>query len=77
MGAIELPRAGVDGARLDRAGEIIHCQPARGQRRGVGLDSNRALDAVNVHLRNARQDVDTLRDNGGRVFVEIPVCHRV
>ena len=77
MHAIELPCAGIDGASFDRAGEIIHCQPARSQRRGVGFDSNRALDAVNVHLRDAGQDVDTLRDNGGRIFVEVPVCHRV
>ena len=77
MRSVELSRAGIDGSRFDRAGQIIHRQTPRSQRRRVGLDSNCTLHAVNVHLRNAGQDVDALRDDRGRIFVQVPVCQRV
>ena len=69
MRTIKLSCAGIDGSRFDRAGQIVHRQGARCERRGVRLDANRTLHAVNVHLRNARQDVDALRYNGGRIFI--------
>ena len=69
MRAIELSCAGIDCARFDRAGQIIHCQTAHSQRRRIGFDSNRALHSVNVHLRNTWQNVDPLCDNRGRVLI--------
>ncbi|KAG0506141.1 MAG: hypothetical protein Udaeo_04880 [Candidatus Udaeobacter sp.] len=77
MLAIELSCAGIDRSRFDRAGKIVHRQGARCECRGVRLDANRALHSVNVHLRNARQDVDTLRYNGGRIFIKVSIGQRV
>ena len=77
MRTVELSCAGIDCARFDRAGQIIHRQTAHSQRRWIGLDSNRALHSVNVHLRNTRQNVDALRHNRGRVLVQVPVGQRV
>ena len=67
--AIELPRAGVNRAGFDRAGEIINGQSASRQRRRVGLDANGALHAIDVDLRHARQDRNALCDRGGRVLI--------
>src|SRR2546425_9270520 len=77
MRSVELARAGIDGTGFNRAGEVIHREATRIQRRWVGLDSNRALHAVDVYVRNAGQDVDALGDDGGRIFVEVPVRQRV
>ena len=77
MRTVELSCAGIDCARFDRAGQIIHRQTAHGQSRRIGLDSNCALHSVNVHLRNTRQNVNALRDNRGRVLVQVPVSQRI
>ena len=77
MRAVELSRARIDRARFNPAGQIVHRQAARSQCRRVGLDPNRALHAIDAHLRNARQDVDALRNSGGRVLIQIPVRQRI
>ena len=77
MRPVELPRAGIDGPRFNRAGEVIHSKPTRSKGRRVGFDSNRALYAVDVYLRNTGQDVDALGHDGGCIFVKVPVRQRV
>src|SRR6266704_2887684 len=59
------------------ASAIIHGQAASSERRWISLDPNHALHAIDVHLRNARQDVDALRNSGGRILIQVPVCERI
>ena len=35
------------------------------------------MHAIDAHLRNARQDVDALRNSGGRVLIQVPVRERI
>ena len=62
---------------LIAAGNIVQGQIPRGQRSRICLDPNRAFNAINVHLRNARQNVEALLDLGGGVFIKIAVGQRV
>ena len=77
MRTIELAGAGINRSGFDRAGEIIHGQSSHSERGRVGLDANRSLNAINVHLRNAGQNVDALGDDRGCVLVQIPISQRV
>src|SRR6266513_2373607 len=47
---VELAGASVNCPGFDRASEIVHCQSARSEPSGIGFDSNRALNAVDIHL---------------------------
>ncbi len=72
MRAVELPRAFVAGAGLDRRGQIVDRHSANGQGRRIGLDPHGRFRAVRVHPRDARQDADALRDLGAGIVVQLP-----
>src|SRR5439155_8281943 len=74
---VELASASVNCPSFDRAGEIVHGQSARSEASGIGFNSNRALNAVDIHLRYTRQDRDALRHGGGRILVEIAIGQRI
>ena len=65
--AIELARAGVGSPRRNGSGEFVECHVTRGKLAWIHFDADRAFHAVDVHLGNARQDVDALRDFGRAV----------
>ncbi len=54
--AVELPRAGIARAVLDRGIQIVDRQVARGHGGRIGLDAHRGLRAVNGHLAHARKE---------------------
>ena len=70
--AVQLSRAGVAGAVLDRSAEIVNRNSARPHRRRIGLDANRRLGAEDVYLRDARQNADALAHLRARIIVELP-----
>ena len=77
MRAIELPGARIDCSGFNRAGQIIHGQSARCESSWIGLDPNCALNAVDVYLRNTRENRDALRYRSVGIFVEITIGESV
>ena len=57
---IELPRARIRSAGADGRGKLIQRHVARGERAGIDLDPDGGFDAIDVYLRDAREDVDAL-----------------
>ena len=69
MRAIELACARVNSSRLNRISEIIHGQSARSECGRISFDPDRALNAIDIHLRNAGKNRHALGHYGGCVLI--------
>ena len=62
---------------MNRGREIVEGHVTREQRGRIGLDPNRGLNAINVDLGNARQNIDPLLHLGRAVAIELAVGQSV
>src|SRR5438874_8376840 len=62
MFAVKLAGAGVAGSVLQRRGQLIDGQIARGHRGRVRLDANGGLSAIDGDLAHARENANALAD---------------